>query len=441
MDIATFREHIEHVVILMMENRSYDHVLGSLTLHENRTDLDGLREEMHTNSDASGHMHEIHSLAARFPKRVFRFPHDPPHDYEAVEGQVRSGMAGFIKEQQAKHPGDQNPESVMGYLTRAEQPVTYFLADNFVVCDKFYSAVPGHTLPNRFYGLGGTSLGFKKNPGATDLFIDLPTIFSKMDSKDWYLYADNPTTLHMLDSLLSALKVHKSKRRINQLEKDVKAGKLPKVSWIAPRFSWTDGVWANLAWKGPADDDHPPSDIRLGQALIRNVYDAISQTHDTWKKTLLIITYDEHGGFYDHVKPPALADDERIEGDYFKRRGVRVPAILVSPYTRTTGPDRVCSEPMDHCSVLKLLCDWLEIAPWTPRIETPHIKSVAAGIPAAVPDEIPAAPDAPDPPMPSPLEAAEPVHRERDDNDRLYDDLHDKMVERFGDLEDFGFGP
>ena len=173
MDIETARDKIEHVIVLMLENRSFDHVLGALSLREGRTDIDGLREELQLgNFDDKNHFHEIHPLAANihYGKRARRFEPDLPHGTPAVKMQIGRSMDGFIRAFQKEHPGDPWPQSVMGYLTRAEQPITYALADNFVVCDRWFSPVPSNTIPNRMYSLAGHCMGLKGNPRGTSFF-------------------------------------------------------------------------------------------------------------------------------------------------------------------------------------------------------------------------------------------------------------------------------
>src|SRR5262249_54219718 len=136
---------------------------------------------------------------------------------------------------------------------------------------------------------------------------------------------------------------------------------LPKLTWIDPTYYWLDAteglprrfVHVDDEFALP-NDDHPPSHIECGQQLIRYVYESLIAHPDVWAGTVLIITYDEHGGFFDHVAPPPIAREE-LGADGFSQRGPRVPALIVSPFTERGG---VCSKVLDHCSILKFLCDW-----------------------------------------------------------------------------------
>ena len=316
---------------------------------------------------------------------------------------------------------------MIGYLTRKEQPITYFMADNFVVCDSWFSAVPAQTMPNRFFAIGGQSAGHRDNPGITDLFLKMPTIFDKLPADDWCVYSDNPTSLHMFHSFLYMVKAQRKQRSLSRFLKDAAGGHLPKLSWISPRFSWTDSWWGDVVLPGEANDDHPPSDVALGQQLLRRIYQAVSEG-PKWQRTLLVVTYDEHGGFFDHVAPPKL-DESEIQSDEFPTRGLRVPTLLVSPLTQTDGPGRVFSETMDHCSLLKLVCEWQGIDPFTPRISSGAIKSVLD----AIPDGVTLADPPVAPPAPPSFAPKDAIPRSLDDNDRLATDLAKRMREEFGD--------
>ena len=387
MDIKVARDKIEHVVVLMLENRSFDHVLGSLSLREGRTDIDGLTEEaQHGNFDDKNHFHEVHPMAAnvRYGKRARRFEPDPPHNAFAVRDQMGRHMDGFVRSFQRAHPRDPYPQSVLGYLTRAEQPITYALADNFVVCDRWFSPVPANTIPNRMYSLAGHCKGLTSNPKGTSFFgvEGLDTIFDHLPRHDgitpghgWRLYAQALSVLHMFKFPGAELQHQEG---IGTFVKHAREDRLPRLSWLEPRYSWAFLL-------GEPNDDHPPSDVMAGQRLIRTVVQALFDNPRVWAKSLLIITYDEHGGFYDHVLPPKIVADERPANarfrDGFNRRGPRVPAILVSPFTQTR---RVYHENMDHCSILKFLEAWLDVSLDQNRVRSSQIKSVADAIPASM---------------------------------------------------------
>lgn len=434
MDIRTARDKIQHVIVLMLENRSFDHVFGALSLREWRSDVDGLREEMqHGNYDDKNHRHEVHPLAMNihYGQRGRRFEPDPPHGGPAVGRQMKRRMSGFVQEFQRRHPKDPYPQSVLGYLTREEQPVSYALADNFVICDRWFSPVPTNTIPNRMYSVAGHSMGLRGNPKLPSFFgvEGLETIFDLLPRHDgitpghgWCLYAQALSVLHMFRMPANELRYQQG---IGTFRRQARENCLPRLSWLEPRYSWAFLL-------GEPNDDHPPSDVLEGQRLIRSVAQALFDNPEVWAKSLLIITYDEHGGFYDHVAPPPIRPDERPADpalqDRFTRRGPRVPAILVSPFTQVR---QTYSGIMDHCSILKFLEGWLEVDMGQNRVKSRHIQSVADAIPQLAPAQAgpPRLPELPEPPR----AAGQPPERTMDPDDdmaRLYRKASDELRRR-----------
>lgn len=385
MDLDTFRQRIRYVVVVMMENRSFDHMLGALSLDEGRSDIDGLQAGMsNPGVPPSEEDVPVHRMIDRpYRQRAYVYPKGPPHHWRDVAQQIAGGMSGFVRTHALKYD-DPYPESVMGYLTRGEVPIIHFLADEFLVCDRWFSAVPADTFPNRWYGVAGHCGGVKDTNPVRHAFtntgaLTLDTIFHHMPTENWAVFCD---TLTMLHAVRWPTEGHRPMRRtIREFEDRCRQGRLPAVSWVAPRFYWSDRSVLNAIFPGTANDDHPPSNIAAGQMFLRRIYEAVSQPA-VWGETLLIITYDEHGGFYDHVVPPALEPDEII--DDFTMRGPRVPALMISPYTHRSqvGADnRVFHGTMDHCSVLKLLCPWFGVPPLTARVASDRIASILEAIP------------------------------------------------------------
>jgi phospholipase C len=231
----------------------------------------------------------------------------------------------------------------MGYYTAEQLPVYDNLAEQFCVCDRWFSSMPGPTIPNRLYALAGTSDGETDNPPAAVPFrsYDLKTIYDFLPPGMWKHFADD------VSSLLYFKKYRKIKTMINVLSDNSKSflqlakkGKLPAFSWIDPNFaSWPPGSKAG-------NDDHPPLNVRQGQKLVGQVYNALQQS-PKWDKTLLVVTYDEHGGFYDHVIPPKNAKDKWA---HMRKYGLRVPTLVISPWI---GKRTVSHEIFDHSSILK----------------------------------------------------------------------------------------
>ena len=227
-----------------------------------------------------------------------------------------------------------NPGVVMAYHTAAQLPVYAYLAEEFAVCDRWFCSVGGATMPNRCYATAGTSNGQRDNLQPSQPW-NLPAFVRQLDKAEasWRWYSHDYVPMLWLvdpDYGLSHETVPAYFDRDDifghaSFLQHAAKGDLPNVSWIDPNFY-------DLTF-GPAgsNDDHPPSDLHAGQKLVLQLFDALMQS-PCWPKTMLIITYDEHGGFYDHVPPPACADDHGIT-----RYGPRVPAIIVSPFNAETS--------------------------------------------------------------------------------------------------------
>jgi phospholipase C len=367
-------EQIDHIVVVMMENRSFDHMLGYLSLPaelggRGRTDVDGLRGPDANFNLHNGQRYPIHHLAqTQFDGEA----EDPDHTGPGVDEQLSNGGQGFVDNfarysaAMAEKLGVPAPDPglVMGYYDSDDLPVYDHLAAEYCVVDRWFSSVPGSTWPNRLYALAGQAAGSRSDIPVP--IYALPTFVRYLDEGgvDWRWYSFDPGTLRAADpeyrlshhdnfAYVDQRKLSIREEVIGKLTEkgsfldDVAAGNLAAVSWIDPHFK-------DLRVLGPdSNDDHPPSDVIAGQDLVLTIYHALSSA-PTWSRTLLIIVYDEHGGIYDHVAPPAAADDHPD----FQRLGVRVPAILVSPLvapgstsTRLLGPDFH----FDHTSIMKTI--------------------------------------------------------------------------------------
>jgi phospholipase C len=237
----------------------------------------------------------------------------------------------------------------MGYYSGVDLPVYDHLTHEFCVCDRWFSSVPGATWPNRLYAVAGRAAGSKDAKKIP--IYDVPSFPRELDARgvSWRWYTHDVATLRFSDSeyyLGSPSHFAYFDRRSllaprNFLD-DALDGKLPAVSWIDPNF-------VDVSFIGPSgsNDDHPPSDVRAGQELVLKVYTALLKS-PSWERTLLVVTYDEHGGFYDHVLPPAAADDRPA----FRTYGVRVPALVVSPWARRMS---VSNTLFDHTSIIKTI--------------------------------------------------------------------------------------
>jgi phospholipase C len=298
---------IETVVMVMMENRSFDHYFGALSLEERRA-ADGLRATF-TNPRPDGTRVSPFRLDPRCVA-------DPRHGWDASRRQVNGGRNdGFVREHYDA-VGPSAGDQVMGYHNRAQLPFIYGLADEFVICDRWFCSVLGPTWPNRFYLHSAQSNGRMNNAfPETGGGFTWRTIYDSLAAAgiDWrYYYIDLPFL-----TLFSSVRRQNRFADIRQFFEDARSGTLPPVVVVDPGFQY--------------NDDHPPHDIHLGQAFISSIVHALGQSPQ-WSRSMLILTYDEHGGFFDHVPPPQVEDERAVLG--FNQLGVRVPGVIVSPFTR-----------------------------------------------------------------------------------------------------------
>jgi phospholipase C len=307
-----------------MENRSFDHYLGSLSLVEKRG-FDGLTGS-EWNPDPSGKKVYVQPLATLTPA-------DPPHDWASAHHQWNNGSNdGFI----AAHAGaDQN--DVMGYYTRQQLPTTYALADGSAICERWFSSLLGPTWPNRMFLHGASSNGVKTNAPA----LGLRSIFDVLD-------AAPQSNKNYYSDLAWAAGGYGKLNNLAPVEsyfQDAAAGKLPAFSLVEPDFD--------------RQSEENPQDISVGEAFSARVVNAVMQSPN-WKNTVLLFCYDEHGGYYDHVPPPpAPAPDEKgpdleagdVAGAY-DRLGFRVPAVVVAPFAKK---DYVSHVVRDHTSILSVI--------------------------------------------------------------------------------------
>lgn len=310
-------------VVLMLENRSYDHVLGARALEG--LGGDGLRPGM-GNLDLDG------NLVRPFPAtRSSLCAIDPPHGWTAAHNQFNSGANdGFVTVHQRSH-NSRTAIEPMQYQTRETMPVTWALADAYTTCDRYFCSVMGPTWPNRMYWHTGESNGINANDLPVQGF-NWPSIHHRLDEAGvaWGYYYGNiavPSFITDLPGVVDRC------YPFTQFYDHAIAGQLPPVVYIDPAFY--------------TNDDHPPLHPILGQQLIASIYSSLALSPQ-WKECTFIITYDENGGFFDHVPPPKVPDDYAAMG--FDQLGFRVPTTVVGPYVK---PGYVSSVQYDHTSVLK----------------------------------------------------------------------------------------
>ena len=316
----------DHVVVVMMENRSFDHFMGWVP------GADGVQAGV-TLKDSNGDSHDSFDLAPSYQNCDLA---DPDHTYAGGRTEIDDGkMDGFLLTQP---PGDKFP---IGYYTADSLPFFKGCADNWTICDRYFSGILALTTPNRIY----------MHAGATDRISNtvaissLPTIWDRMLSVGKsvkYYYTDVSYTSFWG----SKYKSFSKKYTMDSFAADMAAGPLPDLMFV-------DNVGNTLNEGGAISiDDHPYADIRNGQAFLNAVYNAI-RNNPSWERTLMIINYDEWGGFYDHVPPPfaPVSDAETALGND-GRLGCRVPCVLIGPLAKRGHVEHMQFDPN---SILNML--------------------------------------------------------------------------------------
>jgi phospholipase C len=352
---------IEHVVVLMMENRSFDHFLG--WMGDPQFGADGMQAGL-TYLDRYRMPQDTHHLLVTSSCGF----QDPDHSYEGGRIELNGGACnGWLR-------AGLNDSMSIGYY---EQPDLEFLgqaAADWTTCDRYFAAVMAETYPNRFY----------MHCAQTDrlhnslTFSTMPTIWDRLKAKSVtgkYYYGDIPFALLLgSHSPARALVGDPLAPLPGTFFADAAAGSLPAVSFVDPRFQDEDA--------GTSNDDHPHADIRAGEAFMNQVYDAI-RTSPNWPSTVFVITYDEWGGFFDHVAPGHAADVARKTS----LRGFRVPTVVISPLARR---NHVAHQTFDHTSILRMI-EWRwGLKPLTPRDKNAH--NLANVLDFTVPPDISSSP-------------------------------------------------
>jgi phospholipase C len=347
---------IEHIVVLMLENRSFDCLLGKL--YPPSPQFDGLTGA-EFNLDAAGTKIPVWNQPGTDPvsmvipdpdpgelwvdinTQLFGTDPPPPGQIPTMEGFVRNYMT-----QTGSPAASYVAKNIMHYFQPDQVPVISTLARQFAVCDRWFASAPCQTWPNRFFAHTATANGYQNND-PTHFPYTMTTIYNRLEqaSIDWKIYFHDIAQSQALSQLwLLADHFH----FYQQFRSDAQAGSLPAYCFIEPRY-FAD-------WTMP-NDQHPPHNVTMGEQLIADVYNSL-RAGPQWPKTLLIITYDEHGGCYDHVPPPGAVPPgpQASQPFNFDRYGVRVPAVLISPYisqgTVLRPPGAV---PFDHTSIISTL--------------------------------------------------------------------------------------
>jgi phospholipase C len=337
---------IEHVIVVMMENRSFDHFLGWLP------GADGLFHQRFL--DASGRVQRTHSLAPDFQGCGFL---DPGHSYSDGRVQYNGGACnGWLfpgSNSDNGGPNGANDLFAIGFYRQVDLPFLGAAAPAWTTSDRYFAGILAETFPNRFHQHSAQTdrLHNTTSPSA------LPTIWDRLAT------AGLSGTYYFSDLAFLALwgpKYAAISKPFSQFLTDAAAGTLPNVAFIDPAFSGEA--------TGTTNDDHPYNDVRNGEVFLNRIYDAVRQS-PAWAHTVLVINYDEWGGFFDHVPPPTvpIPPATKAAGDFEGRLGFRVPLLVISPWSRR---GYVSHETFDHTSVLKMI-EWRwSLPPLTVRDQT-----------------------------------------------------------------------
>ena len=357
-------DELKHIVVLMMENRSFDHMLGGLRAQDPR--IAGLTGK-ESNPDTTGKPAPVRAMAT-FQGQL---DPDPDHHFPAVNKQLffpaagppgTPSMQGFVQSYFDQQRNVAQSQKIMYYFRPEKLPVLTTLARQFAVFNGWFCSIPGPTTCNRAFAHYGTSFG----QVSLDIFYwkgPYLSIYERMlqagHTAKIYYYDQQSSTIEIVNLLRNQPQIFGT---YDQFRDDCKSGILPDYSFVEPNYSDHEGPGGG---EELASDQHPDHNVQAGEIFIASVYNAIHANPSLWRNTALLIVYDEHGGIYDHVPPPACKPDGFVASAAdtgtgfpfaFDRLGVRVPAILVSPWipkatvvpgTEDTGKGRV----FEHASI------------------------------------------------------------------------------------------
>jgi phospholipase C len=348
---------VDTIVMVLMENRSFDHMLGHLSYGEYAigTPVEGLRDPLTQQA-----YENIYEGIPYYPFVMQDGPlsGDLPHDRPSVETQLAYSsvtgtysMSGFVEAyyQSTTTNRTQTPDP-MGFFPPSAVPTINFFANNFAICDHWFAPLPTSTQPNRLMALTGASL---VDDTRDHLLPASPTLLDWATSHGvrWRVYHAGLSFFILLGRFDEVL--GPNFRAFEHLARDVgheASDTFPQLILIEPLYADAPHLGSDQP-----NDDHPPLAVGFGEQFLRQIYEALTCNPERWAKTVLIVTYDEHGGFFDHM-PPLSVPYAPPDAAYppFATTGVRVPALVVSPLVAAR---HVYSGPLDHTSVLQFLAE------------------------------------------------------------------------------------
>jgi len=349
-------DKLQHIVVLMMENRSFDHMLGSL-------------EGIGGNDDAGAYTNPNVNNNKVVPQALADFQGqlnpDPDHHFPAVDLQIYGGatgegrtetMDGFVASYYHQQENAQQAQKILYYFPKEKLPVLTTLATDFAVFNRWFASIPGPTICNRAFAHYGTSFG-RVDMNPFDVIEPIKSIYTRLVTAN----PKHKAKVYYYDTSSSSMEVPNLLQNqpdqfgtYDQFLSDCDKNMLPDYSFVEPNYSDHDTDDGEEV----ANDQHPDHDVLAGEKLIAEVYTHIKGNPQTWSSTALLVVYDEHGGIFDHVPPPKCPNPDSFKSSQidpgtgqafqFDRLGVRVPAILVSPWVQK---GTVVSRTFDHASI------------------------------------------------------------------------------------------
>ena len=377
---------IDTIVIVMMENRSFDHLLGYLSLPDWNRPVNGLRpddawRQQFVNSDGNQSF-----LPFNLQNPAQKLVGDPPHERSNIAiqlgipqpGTLNYPMTGFVKSYSGAEQSSGQP-IVMGYFADSQVPTSDFFAANYAICDAWFASLPASTQPNRLMAMSGSTL---IDVNRSFELPEQPLVYDWLSNLGirWRVYHDGLPFFAMMPKWIPTIMTGQHFRAYNRLRVDVKSEDdttFPQVIFIEPRYTDAPHIEAPT-------DDHAPSPISSGQQFLMRIYNDLAANPDRWARMVTIITYDEHGGFFDHVNPPPIPTNPPPTATYqpFATLGVRVPAFVLSPFV---SPGSVYRGTLDHLSILKFLGEKFNSGTYSQEVDDRPVNSVKATLDLEVP--------------------------------------------------------
>lgn len=372
---------IKNIVIVMMENRSFDHMLGYLSLPPfNRKEVDGQSLDpawlaKFTNYDGGVAYQPFHSADPHTMPDDF----DPPHERSNIAAQIDPRqddsfpLNAFVSAIPPSVSADPNLRKlVMSYFGAEEVPMNDFFSKNFTICDRWFCSIPAGTQPNRLMSMSGFTMIDINH----DILPPQDLVYDWLNRQgiSWRVYHQEIPFFSIMPKWLPSILFSSNFKCFEDLESDIRntpPNQLPQVIFVEPTYQ-------DAPHTGTATDDHAPDGVSNGQEFLMQVYKAVTASPDFWQGVLLVVDYDEHGGFFDHV-PPALIETAAPDGatwsaGTFKSLGVRTPAFIISPFVQAGS---VSHNLLDHTSVLKLLAERFGGGSYSPQVDHRAVGSIS----------------------------------------------------------------